>query len=81
MADIVGQKDKERAKNYYNRAIKIYESLFGPENLHCIVVYNNLAGMYLQSNETEQAQDLLNISLKISLKYNGVEHLDTAGIY
>ena len=52
MGDLFAQKQKNTSLDYYLKSISIYEELYGAESIQSIVVYNNIAGLYMNSNET-----------------------------
>jgi tetratricopeptide (TPR) repeat protein len=73
MGDICSLKQRASAQNYYEKAVKIFESLYGIDSCECISIYNNMAGMYLTHNEFQKAEELCLKALDILSKTKGTE--------
>ena len=76
-----GLGDLEQAKEYHERALRIYLKMFDPEHLEVAKCYNNLAIVHVELNDLEQAKEYQERALAIHLKKLGHEHLNVAHCY
>ena len=68
---------------YYEKARSIYDFLYGADNIHSVVIYNNLGGLYEQMGDLNKAEEMCLKSLKVKLALNGgqQDNADIARIY
>jgi CHAT domain-containing protein/Tfp pilus assembly protein PilF len=68
------QGDLERAKPLYERSLKIYEQVLGPEDLLVADNLDYLADIYRQQHDFDKAEELYRRALEIRKKKLGGEH-------
>lgn len=78
----------EECELLFNSALKIIESIFGPENIKAVNSLNNLAVLYKNKGQYSEAEKIFSRVLKITKKELGPEHIcvsvclnNLAGIY
>jgi len=55
--------------------------LYDFDNIHSVVIYNNLGGLYMSLNDFKKAKEMCLKSLSIKQKLQSEDNLDVAGIY
>jgi tetratricopeptide (TPR) repeat protein len=67
-----------QAEALYQRSLKIFEQVLGPEHPDTATTLNNQANLYAEQGKYEEAGRLYQRSLKIREQVSGPEHPDTA---
>ncbi|CDW91331.1 protein kinase domain containing protein [Stylonychia lemnae] len=80
-ADLFNKLKSSKAIFYYEKAKSIYEFLYEADNIHCVVIFNNLGGLYLHLNDQAKAEEMCLRSLAIKRKLQVEDNLDVAYIY
>ena len=71
----------QKAKELYEKAIRINERVFGEEHSNTVISYNNLAGVYAAQGECKRALIFYRKSYNILLLKFGQNHPDTQIVY
>src|SRR5262249_55442211 len=70
--------DYSKAKEYFERALAIYEKTLGKESSGYAVAMNNLANSALADKEYDKAEEMFKTAQQIYLKMYGSYHRDIA---
>jgi len=75
-----GKSDLKNAKEYYLKALGVYERVLGPENYYVAAVLNNLGPVYRAAGDFDKASESYQRALAINEKLFGPEDLSVASI-
>ena len=70
-----------KAKDYYERALKIRKEQLGPNHVDVAVSYNNLGNVYCDTGQVAKAKDYYEQALEIRKQQLGANHVDVAASY
>ncbi|MGN0593211.1 MAG: DUF2225 domain-containing protein [Ruminococcus sp.] len=73
--------DLDKALEFYNKALKIWENGPGKEHPNTAASYNNIGSVYDDKGDLDKAVGFYNKALEINEKVLGKEHPDTAISY
>ena len=73
--------DFEKAKDYYELALSIYQKKLGPENVEVAASYNNLGVVNNKLGDFEKAKEYHQLALSIRQKKLGPENVQVAASY
>ncbi|XP_046863552.1 kinesin light chain 1-like [Xenia sp. Carnegie-2017] len=68
----------EKAKDFYERAMKIETKAFGPDHVNIATTYSNLGTVYSKMGEYEKAKDFYERAIEIETKAFGPDHVNIA---
>jgi tetratricopeptide (TPR) repeat protein len=71
----------EKAADYFEQALYIYENVLGTENKTTIRAYNNVGGCYSLLKRHQKALEFKKIALEIKVRMDGEENEDVAYNY
>lgn len=81
MGAVCSLKKESSAQSYYEKALKIFESLNGVDCYETLMIHNNIAGMYLSHQEFQKAEESCLKALDILNKSKGKEGLEAATVF
>ena len=73
--------DYQKALEYYDKALKVVETVLGPEHPSTATTYNNMAGVYQAMGDYPKALEYYEKDRRISETVLGPEHPSTATTY
>lgn len=71
----------ERAVDFFERALYIYENVLGTENKTTVRSYNNVGGCYSILKKNQKALEFKKIALEIKIRMDGNENEEVAWSY
>ena len=71
----------QKALEYYKKAILLNEAIHGKEDLSTAILYSNIASLYQELDQSEEARTYLQNAARIMKEHLDENHLDMAWLY